>query len=117
MEVTRFEQRSYLKISVLRGKNAMEYHSELVEVLGNNALSYRTVARWVYCVIILLHREDHITLYTTKRRNVGDSAKLASILVIILVTVCGYMDLLEITGEIYLYHDLRRKRSFREKSV
>ncbi|GFX05528.1 hypothetical protein TNCV_3434321 [Trichonephila clavipes] len=65
MEVTHVEQRYYIKIAVLRGKNAMEYHSELVEALGNNALSYRTVARWVYCVVILLHREDHIALYTT----------------------------------------------------
>ncbi|GFW29683.1 hypothetical protein TNCV_3935501 [Trichonephila clavipes] len=65
MEVTRVEQRSYIKIAVLRGKNAMEYHSELVEVLGKNALPYRTVARWMYCVVIPLHREDHIALYTT----------------------------------------------------
>ncbi|GFX82281.1 HTH_48 domain-containing protein [Trichonephila clavipes] len=25
----------------------MKYHSELVEAFGNNALPYRTVARWV----------------------------------------------------------------------
>ncbi|GFV97002.1 hypothetical protein TNCV_4352141 [Trichonephila clavipes] len=65
MEVTRDEQRSYIKIVVLRGKNAMEYHSELVDALGNDALPYRTVARWVYCVVILSHREGHIVLYTT----------------------------------------------------
>ncbi|GFW42148.1 hypothetical protein TNCV_1206041 [Trichonephila clavipes] len=46
-------------------KNAMEYHSELVETFGNNALPYSTVAWWVYCVVILLHREEHIALYTT----------------------------------------------------
>ncbi|GFW17756.1 hypothetical protein TNCV_1133561 [Trichonephila clavipes] len=45
MEVTRVEQRSYIKIAVLRGKNAKENHSELVEDLGNNALPYRIVAR------------------------------------------------------------------------
>ncbi|GFT07789.1 hypothetical protein TNCV_1213871 [Trichonephila clavipes] len=45
MEVTRVEQRSYIKIAVLRGKNVMEYYSELVEALGSNALPYRTVAR------------------------------------------------------------------------
>ncbi|GFW71178.1 hypothetical protein TNCV_535961 [Trichonephila clavipes] len=45
MEVTHVEQRSYIKIAVLRGKNAMEYHSELMDVLGNNALPYRTIAR------------------------------------------------------------------------
>ncbi|GFV52194.1 HTH_48 domain-containing protein [Trichonephila clavipes] len=47
MEVTRVEQRTYIKIAVLRGGNAMECHSELVEAFGKNALSYRTVARWV----------------------------------------------------------------------
>ncbi|GFX64691.1 HTH_48 domain-containing protein [Trichonephila clavipes] len=47
MKVTRVEQHAYIKIAILRGRNAMECHSELVEVLGNNALSYRTVARWV----------------------------------------------------------------------
>ncbi|GFU85079.1 uncharacterized protein TNCV_1553421 [Trichonephila clavipes] len=65
MEETRFEQRSYVKIAAHRGKNAMEYHSELGDALGNTALPYRTLARWVYCVVILLHREDHIALYTT----------------------------------------------------
>ncbi|GFT22058.1 HTH_48 domain-containing protein [Trichonephila clavipes] len=47
MEVTRVEQRTYIKIAVLPGRNAMECHSELVEALGNNVLPYRTVARWV----------------------------------------------------------------------
>ncbi|GFT24885.1 hypothetical protein TNCV_3021691 [Trichonephila clavipes] len=65
MEVSRVEQRSYIKIAVLRGKFVMEYHSELVKAFGNNALPYRTVELWVYCVVILLHREDHIALYTT----------------------------------------------------
>ena len=46
MEVTRQEQRSYVKIAVLRGRNAKECHSELTEALGNRALPYRTVARW-----------------------------------------------------------------------
>ncbi|GFT67592.1 HTH_48 domain-containing protein [Trichonephila clavipes] len=44
MEVTRVEKRAYIKIAVLRGRNVMECHSELVEALGNNALPYRTVA-------------------------------------------------------------------------
>ncbi|GFY07031.1 HTH_48 domain-containing protein [Trichonephila clavipes] len=34
-------------MTVLRGRNAMECHSELVEDLGNNDLPYRTVVRWV----------------------------------------------------------------------
>ncbi|GFV27247.1 hypothetical protein TNCV_3459421 [Trichonephila clavipes] len=44
MEETRVEQRSYIKIAVLRGRNAIVCHSELVEALGNNAIPYRTVA-------------------------------------------------------------------------
>ncbi|GFY33941.1 HTH_48 domain-containing protein [Trichonephila clavipes] len=47
MEVTPVEQRAYIKIAVLRGRNAMECHSELLEALGNNALPYRKVARWL----------------------------------------------------------------------
>ncbi|GFQ97871.1 HTH_48 domain-containing protein [Trichonephila clavata] len=47
MEVTRVEQHVYIKITVLRGRNEMECHSEFVEALGNNALPYRIVARWV----------------------------------------------------------------------
>ncbi|GFT13012.1 HTH_48 domain-containing protein [Trichonephila clavipes] len=47
MEVTCVEQRAYIKLAVLRGRNVMECHSELVEAYGNNALPYRTVARWV----------------------------------------------------------------------
>ena len=46
MEITRQEQRSYVKIAVLRGRNANECHSELTEALGNRALPYRTVTRW-----------------------------------------------------------------------
>ncbi|GFU17213.1 hypothetical protein TNCV_1854421 [Trichonephila clavipes] len=45
MEVTYVEQCSYIKIAVFRGGNAMEYHNELADALGNNALPYRTVAR------------------------------------------------------------------------
>ncbi|GFU88457.1 uncharacterized protein TNCV_3353961 [Trichonephila clavipes] len=47
MEVTRVEQRAYIKIAVLRERNAMECHSELVKTLGNNVLPHRTVARWI----------------------------------------------------------------------
>ena len=45
MVVTR-QERFYVKIAVLRGRNAKECHSELTEALGNCALPYRTVARW-----------------------------------------------------------------------
>ena len=46
MEVTQQEQRSFVKIVVLWGRNAKECYSELTEALGNCALPYRTVARW-----------------------------------------------------------------------
>ena len=35
-----------MKITVFRGRNAKECHTELSEALGNRALPYRTVARW-----------------------------------------------------------------------
>ncbi|GFW82771.1 uncharacterized protein TNCV_3493411 [Trichonephila clavipes] len=47
MEVTRFEQRAYIKIAILRERNAMECHSELVEALRNNALPCHTIALWL----------------------------------------------------------------------
>ncbi|PSN53956.1 hypothetical protein C0J52_12514 [Blattella germanica] len=47
MEVSRLEQRAYIKIAVLRGQNARECHAQLLEAVGARALSYRTVARWV----------------------------------------------------------------------
>ncbi|GFR18521.1 HTH_48 domain-containing protein [Trichonephila clavata] len=47
MAVTLVEQRSCIKIAVLRGRNEMECPSGFVEALGKNALPYRTVARWV----------------------------------------------------------------------
>ncbi|GFR23305.1 HTH_48 domain-containing protein [Trichonephila clavata] len=47
MEVTSVDQRAYIKIAVLLGRNEMECHSEFVEALENNVLPYRTVARWV----------------------------------------------------------------------
>ena len=46
MEDTRQEQPSYVKIALLRGRNAKECHSELTEALGNRALPNSTVARW-----------------------------------------------------------------------
>ncbi|PRD36589.1 UNVERIFIED_CONTAM: hypothetical protein NCL1_08210 [Trichonephila clavipes] len=47
MEVACVEQCACIKIAILRGRNAMECHSELLEALGKNALPYRTVALWV----------------------------------------------------------------------
>ena len=44
MEAIHVEQRAYIVITVLRGRIGMECHSELVKAVGNNALTYRTVA-------------------------------------------------------------------------
>jgi hypothetical protein len=43
MDVTGVEQRTYVKIVVLRGRNTRDCHSELVKALANYALPYRTV--------------------------------------------------------------------------
>ena len=44
MDVTRLEQRAYIKLAVLRRRNAKDCHCELVEAVGNNDLQYRTVS-------------------------------------------------------------------------
>jgi hypothetical protein len=47
MNVSLLEQRCYVKVAVLRGRNATQCHSELVLALGSHALPNRTVARWI----------------------------------------------------------------------
>lgn len=47
MDVTKVEQRTYVKIVFLHGRNARECHAELREALGDRALPYRTVACWM----------------------------------------------------------------------
>ena len=47
MDVTRLQERSYLKIAILYGRNARECDRELVEAVRNNDLPCRTVARWI----------------------------------------------------------------------
>ena len=37
MDVTWLEQRAYIKITILWGRNARECYNELVEAMGNNA--------------------------------------------------------------------------------
>ncbi|PSN53367.1 hypothetical protein C0J52_03804 [Blattella germanica] len=44
MEVSRLEQRAYIKIAVLHGQNARECHTQLLEAVGARALPYRTLA-------------------------------------------------------------------------
>ena len=47
MDVSRLEQRLYVKIAVLRDQNAREYQAQLLEAVGDDALPYRTVAKWL----------------------------------------------------------------------
>ena len=47
MDMARHEQRSYIKIAVLRRRNARECQRELQESFGDNALPNRTLERWV----------------------------------------------------------------------
>lgn len=44
---TKQDQRSWLKIECARGRNARQCYEILQDVCGENALPYRTVARWV----------------------------------------------------------------------
>ena len=41
------EQWSYIKTEYLRGKSGKEIHENLCEACGNNALSFKTVYRWL----------------------------------------------------------------------
>ena len=47
MDVSQVEQHSYIKIAVFHSQNARECHAQLIEAVGDRALPYRTVARWV----------------------------------------------------------------------
>ena len=44
--ITRSDQRSYIKIESLRGKNPTEIHNALREVCGDSAVDRSTVSRW-----------------------------------------------------------------------
>ena len=43
MPVTQLEQRAYIKIAVMGGRNASGCHSELLDAVGNNALPYKVI--------------------------------------------------------------------------
>ncbi|KAJ4441341.1 hypothetical protein ANN_11196 [Periplaneta americana] len=47
MNVSRLEQRAYVKIAVLRSQNARECHAQLVEASAGRGMLYRIVPRWV----------------------------------------------------------------------
>ncbi|GFW05806.1 hypothetical protein TNCV_602781 [Trichonephila clavipes] len=86
MEVIRVEQRAYIKIAVLRGRNAMECHRELVEAIGHKALPYRTVAQSVKEKVPIrsLIREKLIpaqyTSYTCNTRSVKEKVPIHSLI-------------------------------------
>ncbi|GBN76605.1 hypothetical protein AVEN_207598-1 [Araneus ventricosus] len=62
------DQRSWINIEVARGKNASECYHGLCEVCGDNALTYRTIARWVkaFCV----YRKETAVLHRTGRPSI-----------------------------------------------
>ena len=55
--VTVEDQRSYIKIETLRGKNPTEIHSALREVWGEQTVDHSTVSHWAnrFC-------EGHVTI-------------------------------------------------------
>jgi len=46
IQISRSDQRSYIKIESLRGKTPTEIHSALHEVCGDNVVDHSTVSRW-----------------------------------------------------------------------
>ena len=46
-QIARSDQRSYIKIETLRGKNPIEIHNALHEVCGDSVVDRSTVSRWV----------------------------------------------------------------------
>jgi len=45
-EISRSDQRSYIKIETLRGKNRTEIHNALHDVCGDSVVDRGTVSRW-----------------------------------------------------------------------
>jgi transposase len=45
-QISRSDQRSYIKIETLRGKNPTEIHNALHEVCGDSVVDRNTVSRW-----------------------------------------------------------------------
>ena len=46
IQISRSDQRSYIKIETLRGKNPTEMHNALHEVYGDSIVDRSTVSRW-----------------------------------------------------------------------
>jgi len=60
--VTAEDQRSYIKIETLRGKNPTEIHSVLREVCGEQTVDRRTVSHWA-----TRFRGGHVTIKDDQR--------------------------------------------------
>jgi hypothetical protein len=65
------EQRSWIQIQVVLGKNARQYHQDLLEACGNDALPYQTFARRVYA--FRSGRDESAHLARTGRPSVSDN--------------------------------------------
>ena len=48
-QISRSDQRSYIKIETLRGKTPTEIHNALHEVYGDSVVDRSTVSRWASC--------------------------------------------------------------------
>ncbi|PSN57987.1 hypothetical protein C0J52_08116 [Blattella germanica] len=74
---TKQDQRSWLKIECARGRNARQCYEILQDVCGENALPYRTVARWVKAFnegrqnVTDMPRSGHTTVSEENVQNVN----------------------------------------------
>ena len=69
MDVTRLEQRAYIKIAVLRGRNARGCHIEVVEAVGTHMHLCVSMA---LCVITVELSPIHIHILWYHHLNVGE---------------------------------------------
>jgi len=61
-QISRSNQRSYIKTETLRGKNPTEIHSALHDVCGDSVVDRSTVSRWASCF-----REGQVSIQDNPR--------------------------------------------------
>jgi len=61
-QISRSDQRSYIKIETSRGKNPTEIHNALHEVYGDSVVDHSTVSRWAS-----RFREDRVSIQDDPR--------------------------------------------------
>jgi hypothetical protein len=70
MFIELLEEGLWIKIQVAHGKYAHQYHQGLLEACGNDALPYRTVARWVSA--FRSGRDESALMARTGRPSISD---------------------------------------------